>query len=42
LLPDFAARLGPERISTIDGGPHSPHRTHPEALVGAVLRAFKG
>jgi pimeloyl-ACP methyl ester carboxylesterase len=42
LLPDFAARLGPERIITIAGGPHSPHRTHPEALVAAVLRALEG
>jgi pimeloyl-ACP methyl ester carboxylesterase len=42
LLPDFAARLGPERIITIAGGPHSPHRTHPEALVAAVLRALSG
>jgi pimeloyl-ACP methyl ester carboxylesterase len=42
LLPDFAARLGPERIVTIAGGPHSPHRTHPEALVAAVLRALEG
>jgi pimeloyl-ACP methyl ester carboxylesterase len=42
LLPDFAGRLGPERIVTIAGGPHSPHRTHPEALVAAVLRALEG
>jgi pimeloyl-ACP methyl ester carboxylesterase len=42
LLPDFAARLGPERIITIAGAPHSPHRTHPEALVAAVLRALEG
>lgn len=42
LLPAFAARLGPERIITIAGGPHSPHRTHPEALVSAVLRALEG
>lgn len=41
LIPDFAARLGPERIVTIAGGPHSPHRTHPEALVAAVLRALQ-
>jgi pimeloyl-ACP methyl ester carboxylesterase len=41
LLPDFARRLGPDRIITIDGSPHSPHRTHPEALVAAVLRAFE-
>jgi len=42
LLPDFGARLGPERIITIAGAPHSPHRTHPEALVAAVLRALEG
>jgi pimeloyl-ACP methyl ester carboxylesterase len=42
LVPDFAARLGPERIITIAGAPHSPHRTHPEALVAAVLRALEG
>ena len=42
LLPGFAARLGPERILTIAGAPHSPHRTHPEALVAAVLRALEG
>ena len=42
ILPDFAARLGPERIVTIAGGPHSPHRTHPEALVAALLRALEG
>jgi pimeloyl-ACP methyl ester carboxylesterase len=41
LLPDFAARLGQERIITIAGAPHSPHRTHPEALVAAVLRALE-
>jgi pimeloyl-ACP methyl ester carboxylesterase len=42
LLPDFAARLGPERIVTIAGAPHSPQRTHPEALVAALLRALAG
>ena len=42
LLPDFAARLGPERVVTIAGAPHSPHRTQPEALVAAVLRALEG
>jgi pimeloyl-ACP methyl ester carboxylesterase len=42
LLPDFAARIGAERIITIAGAPHSPHRTHPEALVAAVLRALEG
>ena len=42
LLPEFAARLGPDRIITIAGAAHSPHRTHPEALVAAVLRALEG
>ena len=42
LLPDFAARLGADRIITIAGGPHSPQRTHPEALVQALLRALEG
>jgi pimeloyl-ACP methyl ester carboxylesterase len=42
LLPDYAARIGAERIITIAGAPHSPHRTHPEALVAAVLRALEG
>jgi pimeloyl-ACP methyl ester carboxylesterase len=42
ILPDFAARLGPERIVTIAGAPHSPHRTHPEVLAAAVLRALEG
>ena len=42
LLPNFAGRLGPDRIVTIPGAPHSPHRTHPEALVLALLRALEG
>ncbi len=40
LLPDFAARLGADRVVTIAGAPHSPQRTHPEALVQALLRAL--
>jgi pimeloyl-ACP methyl ester carboxylesterase len=40
LVPEFAARLGAERIITIAGAPHSPQRTHPEALVLALLRAL--
>jgi pimeloyl-ACP methyl ester carboxylesterase len=36
----FAAVIGPDRIMTIAGGPHSPHRTHPEATVLALLRAL--
>ncbi len=40
-LPGFAARIGGERIVTIDGAPHSPHRTHPEALTQALLRVLE-
>jgi pimeloyl-ACP methyl ester carboxylesterase len=40
LVPEFAARLGAERIITIAGAPHSPQRTHPEALVLALQRAL--
>ncbi len=42
LIPDFAARLGADRIITIAGAPHSPQRTHPEALVRALLRTLEG
>jgi pimeloyl-ACP methyl ester carboxylesterase len=39
VLPDFAARIGADRIISIAGAPHSPQRTNPEALVLALLRA---
>ncbi|MDP9482486.1 MAG: alpha/beta hydrolase, partial [Chloroflexota bacterium] len=41
-LPAFVARLGADRIITIAGGPHSPHRTRPEATVLALLRSLDG
>lgn len=41
-LPAFAALVGAERIFTVAGGPHSPHRTHPEATLVALLRALAG
>jgi pimeloyl-ACP methyl ester carboxylesterase len=45
LIPDskalaIEAQLGPERVVTIVGGPHSPQRTHPEATILAILRAL--
>jgi pimeloyl-ACP methyl ester carboxylesterase len=45
LIPDQAlstirSRVEPNRTITIAGGPHSPHRTHPEATVLAILRAL--
>ena len=39
-LPDLAALLGPGHILTIDGAPHSPQRTHPEATVLALITAL--
>ena len=39
-VPPFAALVGADHVITIQGGPHSPHRTHPiettAALVGAL------
>jgi pimeloyl-ACP methyl ester carboxylesterase len=45
LIPDskvqsIAAQLGENRVITIEGAPHSPQRTHPEATVLAILRAL--
>jgi pimeloyl-ACP methyl ester carboxylesterase len=47
LVPDetitaLAAIVGDDRVITIPGAPHSPQRTHPEELVGALLRAIAG
>ena len=39
-LPSLAALLGPDRILTIAGAPHSPQRTHPEATVLALITAL--
>lgn len=39
-LPALADRIGRDRILTIAGGPHSPHRTHPEATLVAWLTAL--
>ena len=44
LIPDFQVRaieaeLGADHVVTIDGAPHSPQRTHPEATILAILRA---
>jgi pimeloyl-ACP methyl ester carboxylesterase len=39
-LPAIEAQLGADRVVTIEGGPHSPQRTHPEATVLAILRAL--
>jgi pimeloyl-ACP methyl ester carboxylesterase len=41
LLSDFATCIGAERIVTIAGAAHSPQRTHPAALVLALLRALE-
>lgn len=40
-VPELAERAGADHVLTIAGGPHSPHRTHPEATVLAILRALE-
>ena len=40
-VPEIEAQLGADHVMTIAGGPHSPHRTHPEATVLAILRALR-
>jgi pimeloyl-ACP methyl ester carboxylesterase len=39
-VPALAARVGADRILTLAGAPHAPQRTHPEALLVALLRAL--
>jgi len=39
-VPKLEAQLGVGHVLTIEGGPHSPQRTHPEATVVAILRAL--
>lgn len=39
-VPDIEAQLGPDRVITVTGAPHSPQRTHAAATVAAVLRAL--
>ena len=37
---EFAELLGDDHVITIEGGPHSPQRTHPVETVAAMLRAL--
>ena len=39
-MPALEARFGRDRIVTLAGAPHSPQRTHFDALTDAVLRAL--
>jgi Predicted hydrolases or acyltransferases (alpha/beta hydrolase superfamily) len=39
-VPALVDQLGADRVITIEGAPHSPQRTHPEATVLALLRAL--
>jgi pimeloyl-ACP methyl ester carboxylesterase len=41
-LPEIERQLGADHVITIEGAPHSPQRTHPEATVFAILRAIDG
>jgi pimeloyl-ACP methyl ester carboxylesterase len=40
VVPVFAALIGDDRVVTLPGAPHSPQRTHPEALLAVLLRAI--
>lgn len=40
-LPAFEALVGPGRIHTIHGGPHSPQRIHPVETTAALLHALE-
>jgi pimeloyl-ACP methyl ester carboxylesterase len=39
-VPAFAALIGEDHVITIQGGPHSPQRTHPVETTAALLRAL--
>jgi pimeloyl-ACP methyl ester carboxylesterase len=39
-VPEIEGQLGPDHVVTIEGGPHSPQRTQPEATILAILRAL--
>ncbi|HJP87412.1 MAG TPA: alpha/beta fold hydrolase [Candidatus Limnocylindrales bacterium] len=40
-VPRIEQQLGADHVITIEGAPHSPQRTHPEATVLAILRALE-
>jgi pimeloyl-ACP methyl ester carboxylesterase len=42
LVPRLEAAFGRDHVITIQGAPHSPQRTHPEATLVAILRALDG
>ena len=39
-VPAFATLIGADNVITIEGGPHSPQRTHPIETTAALLRAL--
>jgi len=40
-VPAFAALIGADHVITIEGGPHSPQRTHPVETTAALIRALQ-
>lgn len=40
ILPRFRSLLGEAAVTTLADSPHTPQRTHPEALTAALLRAL--
>ncbi|MDX6556390.1 MAG: hypothetical protein QOD86_2585 [Miltoncostaeaceae bacterium] len=41
-VPAFAALIGADHVITIEGGPHTPQRTHPVETTAAFIRALQG
>jgi pimeloyl-ACP methyl ester carboxylesterase len=41
-MPGLAALIGEGHVITLEGAPHSPQRTHPEATTAALLHALDG
>jgi pimeloyl-ACP methyl ester carboxylesterase len=39
-MPGLAALIGADHVITLEGAPHSPQRTHPEATAVALLHAL--
>lgn len=40
-LPKFDVVIGPGRVHTVHGAPHSPHRSHPVEVTAAILHALE-
>jgi pimeloyl-ACP methyl ester carboxylesterase len=41
VIPAFKERIGAGHVTTVTGGPHSPHRIRPAETTGAILNALR-